>query len=168
MTTLISLDKDVSKIPPLIKSNETKKNKSELRKENLIYWKWSHEEKPNKSERYKQYNTYVVPNFNSIEEGNKFPRENKRTINSSRMGKRERMGVSSYEDEKLINYMKTKYLCHYAISLNDMCNGYKMVTFNEMIEMVRGQMLQNYIRMQDDSQNFQIVFTNNIYRSTLK
>ena len=60
--------------------------------------------------------------------------------------------------------MKTKYLCHYAISLNDMCNGYKMVTFNEMIEMVRGQMLQNYIRMQDDSQIFQIVFTNNIYR----
>lgn len=91
MTTLISLDKDVSKIPPPIKSNETKKNKSELRKENLIYWKWSHEEKPNKSERYKQYNTYVVPNFNSIEEGNKFPRENKRTINSSRMGKRERV-----------------------------------------------------------------------------
>ena len=91
MTTLISLDKDVSKISPPNISNESKKNKDGLRKENLVHWKWSHHEKADKSERYKQYNTYIVPNFNSIEEGKQFPRENKRTINSNRMGKRERV-----------------------------------------------------------------------------
>ena len=74
------------------------------------------------------------------------------------------MGVSSYEDEKLISYMKTKYLCHYAVCLNGMCRHYTMTTFNGMIDMFTGHMIQDYIRMQMRSQKFQIVFTNNIYR----
>jgi len=74
------------------------------------------------------------------------------------------MGTSSTEDEKIIKYMKTKYLCHYAVCLNGMCRHYAITSFNGMIDMFRGHMIQDYIRMQRRSQKFKIVFTNNIYR----